>query len=185
MDLGLTEAAETVEAVLQGVLDDTQQWAALETDIREATSVYQQTRSKISPGFQQAGNADQSPLAGSASPQLSAPCAVTVPDALSHMPPVLSAINPLFLAAQPRRPQSAQLQQTLSAMCDQLAALEDSMQPEEGAAGTPARPLPAHPSEVTATADLSQQQGVLSDVSLMSDVSTSFGERCQLMQSPY
>ena len=166
MDLGVTEADETVEAVLEGVLEDTQQWADLE-DTREATSVHQQPWPQFLPGLQRAGTADQSSLAGSASPQLSVPSAATVPDALSHMPPVLSAINPLFMPAQPRRPQSAQLQQTLSAMCDQLSALEDSMQPEESAAGTSARPLSMQSAEVIATADLSHQEGVLPYVSLM------------------
>ena len=165
MDFVLTEADENVEAVLQGVLDETQQWATREIDSREATSVQQQQRAKISPKLQRAGSADQAPLgplAGSASPQLSVSGAETASDALSHMPPVLSAIDPLFLPAQPVGPQSAQLQQTLSAMCDQLAALEDSMQhlPEEGAAGTPC-PLSVQSAEVTAH---SQQQSALSHV---------------------
>ena len=172
MGFGLTEADETVEAVLQGVLDETQRRADLETNNREANSVHQEQRQQVSPRLQRAGSADQAPLgllAGSASLQLGVPTVEAAPDDLSHMPPVLSAINPLFLPPQPGRPPSAQLQQTLSAMCDQLAALEDSMQhlPEESPAGTPARSLSAQLTQVKATADLSQQQGALSYVSLM------------------
>ena len=174
MDFGLIEADETVEAVLQGVITEAQQWAAIETDTREATSEHQQQSPQFSPGLQHFGSADQAPLevlAGSASPQLTLANSVpdaTAPDALSHMPPVLSAINPLFLPAQPRRPQSAQLQQTLSAMCDQLSALEDSIQhlPEEVAAGTPAGTHSPQSVRVGATADLLQQRGSLSHMRL-------------------
>lgn len=155
MESGAAEAAEAVDAVFQGVLDDTQQWAALQSG---ASPVHHQQTPQLLPEPQQVDSADQAPqalLAGPASSQLSVP-------PLPHMSPVNSAINPLFLPAQSSRPQSAQLQQTLSAMSDQLSALEESMQqlPEEGAAGTPARPLSGQLAEMKAMADLSLQPGV-------------------------
>lgn len=163
MESGAAEAAEDVDAVLQGVLDDTQQWAALQSRI---SSVHQRQMPLSLSEPQQADctcddQAPQALLAGSASSQLSVPRVATAPDPSPHMSPVTSAINPLFLPAQSSRPQSAQLQQTLSAMSDQLTALEESMQhlPEDGAAGTPAGTVSAQSAEVKAIAALSQQQG--------------------------
>ena len=46
----------------------------------------------------------------------------------SHISPVSSAINPLFQPSQPNRPQSAQIQQTLTSLTKQLSDLEASMQ---------------------------------------------------------
>ena len=116
MESGAAEAAEDVDAVLQGVLADTQQWAALQSRI---SSVHQRQMPLSLSEPQQADcrcddQAPQALLAGSASSQLSVPRVATAPDPSPHMSPVTSAINPLFLPAQSSRPQSAQLQQTLS-----------------------------------------------------------------------
>lgn len=161
MECDASEAAEAVDAVLQGVLDDTQQWAARDS---RTSPVHQQQKPLVLPEPQQADGADQALqplLAGPASSPLSAPHAASAPAPSPPMSPVISAINPLFLPAQSSRPQSAQLQKTLSAMCDQLSALEESMQqlPKDGAASTAARRLSVQPAEVKAMADLSQQPG--------------------------
>lgn len=161
MDHRLTEAEDTVDAVLQGVLDDTQQWA----DTAQASSTgHNQQEEQASSELQFAHGADKAPqeiLAGISQVTLPVPVAATAPDAVSHLPPVMSAMNPLFLPAKPNRPQSAQLQRTLSAMCQQLSALEHSMQqlPDEGAIETPAQPPSAPSTEVIASTDFSLAQG--------------------------
>ena len=178
MEYRLTEAEETIDAVLQGVIDDTQQWAAQAADARESSSVLHQHQGPLSvPELQPAGSADQPLERLFGHPQLGAPGAATAPDALSQISPVLSAINPLFLPAQASRPQSAQLQQTLSSMSQQLSALEDSMQqpPDESVVGTPARPLSAQSADTRATANLSQQQGALSTGCLCASCSVLVG----------
>lgn len=164
----LTEAEDTVDAVLQGVLDDTQQWA--DTAQASFTGHKQQeayTLSELQPthGTEQA---PQAQLAGTGQQQLTVSAARTALDAPSQLPHVMSAMNPLFLPAKPSRPQSGLLQRTLSAMGQQLAALEHSMQqlPDEDAIGTPAGPLSAPSAEAITTADSSQQQRAFSEAFL-------------------
>ena len=137
----IVDAEETVDAVLQEVVDDVQHWTAHQAqDVQdiagyaEGTLRHPQPRltGQLSASFDQAlryqvGTAKVLPT------NVSAVAATAA--ALSHLPPVVSAINPLFQPAQPVRPQSAQLQQTLSSMTSQLSALEDSMQ-QPAQAGT-------------------------------------------------
>lgn len=157
----LTEADNTVDAVLQGVLEDTQQWA----DTAEASSTgHKQQEAYTLSELQSKTGAEHAPhetLAGTGQQQLTVPAAPTALGAPSHMPHVMSAMNPLFLPAKPNRPQSGQLQKTLSAMSQQLSALEHSMQqlPDEDAVCTPAGPLSAPSAELIATADSSRQLG--------------------------
>ena len=160
----LTEAEDAVDAVLQGVLDDTQHWA----DSAQASSAGHKQQDPQTLSERQithdAEQAPQEPMEGMGQQQLITPAAPSAPQALSHLPPVMSAMNPLFLSAKPSRPQSGQLQKTLSAMSQQLSALEHSMQqfPDQDAIGTPAGPLSAPSAEDIATADLQQQQGAFS-----------------------
>lgn len=125
----LIEAEYTVDAVLQEVIDSTQQWSDHDADDTQSF-VSQRT---LQSGYEHRQNfstdqdsqrpatildATDTRLYGSA----------VHSDGLSSMSQVVSAVNPLFLPAEPSRPQSAQLQQTLSAMSRQLPALEASMQ---------------------------------------------------------
>ena len=133
----IVDAEETVDAVLQEVVDDVQHWTAHKAqDVQdiagyaEGTLQHPQPRltGQLSASFDQAlryqvGTAKVLPT------NVSVVAATAA--ALSHLPPVVSAINPLFQPAQPVRP----LQQTLSSMTSQLSALEDSMQ-QPAQAGT-------------------------------------------------
>lgn len=122
-----------------------------------------QHNSQKLPEPQQADSADQALglLARSPSSQLTVPHAATAPHPSPHIPHVVSVSNPLLLPAQSSRPQSAQLQQTLPAMSDQLSTLEESCSSCHKT-GQPALLLilscsSVQSAEVDAMADTSQQ----------------------------
>ena len=155
---GLTEAEETVDAVLQDVVDSTQQWSEYTAEATQAFGSQQMPQSV--PEQQHSFSADQDPERRATAldtTELSSYGLAVPSDALSSMLQVESAVNPLFLPAEPSRPQSAQLQQTLSAMSRQLLALEESMQQQPEAAQSS-----VHSAETVTAAASALQQGEFS-----------------------
>lgn len=140
MERHLTDAEEAVDAVLQEVLDDADQWSTPETREDQMYQMLVEPREQgTHTQLQNLGtaNTDQAqttPTDSSGANHLSAAAAAAM---LSHMPPVHSAVNPLVQPAELVRPQSAQLQNTLSSMKRQLSALEDSMQQPTGQLPSP------------------------------------------------
>ena len=140
MERNLTGAEETVDAVLQEVLDGAHHWTTPETHEDQVYQVSVEPREQGTHtqlqnlGTASTDQAQTTPTDSSDANHLSAAAAAAM---LSHMPPVLSAINPLFCPAELVRPQSAQLQNTLSSMKRQLSALEESMQQPTGQLPSP------------------------------------------------
>ncbi len=135
MEHSLTDAEETVNAVLEEVLDDAQHWRSLGPDEdQEFTVSAEHSEQRMQTQLQDPRKVttDQAVTIPADGSGTNGSDAGTATATLFHIPPVLSAMNPLFQPAQVVRPQSAQLQHTLSSMKRQLSALENSMQQPPG-----------------------------------------------------
>ncbi len=135
MEHSLTDAEETVNAVLEEVLDDAQHWRSLGQDEdEEVTLSAEPSEQRMQTQLQDPCKVttDQAVTTLADGSGTNGPEAGTATTTLSHIPPVLSAMNPLFQPAQVVRPQSAQLQHTLSSMKRQLSALGNSMHQPPG-----------------------------------------------------
>ncbi|KAL0038370.1 hypothetical protein WJX77_003827 [Trebouxia sp. C0004] len=135
MEHSLTDAQETVNAVLEEVLNDAQHWRSLGPDEDQEFPVsaeHSEQRMQTQLQNQPEVTTDQAVTTPADGSGTNGSDAATATITLFHMPPVLSAMNPLFQPAQVVRPQSAQLQHTLSSMKRQLSALENSMKQPPG-----------------------------------------------------
>ena len=135
MEHSLTDAEETVNAVLEEVLDNAQHWRSPGQDEDQdliLSADYGEQRMQTQLQDSRKVTTDQAVIAPADSSGTNGSDTVTATATLSQIAPVLSAMNPLFQPAQVVRPQSAQLQHTLSSMKRQLSALENSMQQPPG-----------------------------------------------------
>ncbi len=135
MEHSLTEDEETVNAVLEDVLDDAQHWRNPGQDEdQDLTLSAEHSEQRMQTQLQDSRRftTDQAVTTPADSSGTNGSDTATATATLSQIAPVLSAMNPLFQPAQVVRPQSAQLQHTLSSMKRQLSALENSMQQASG-----------------------------------------------------
>ena len=135
MEHSLTDAEETVNAVLEEVLDDAQHWRSpgLHED-QDLTLSAEHSEQRMQTQLQDSRKVttDQAVTTPADGSGTNDPDTATAMATLCQIAPVQSAMNPLFQPAQLVRPQSAQLQHTLSSMKRQLSALENSMQQPPG-----------------------------------------------------
>lgn len=141
MEHSLTDAEETINAVLDEVLDDAQCWKSPGQD--EALDLtlsaeHSEQHVQTQPQNSRKVTTDQAVTTPADCSGTNGSDTATGTVTLSQIAPVLSAMNPLFQPAQVVRPQSAQLQNTLSSMKRQLSALENSMQQPPGLLPCPA-----------------------------------------------
>ncbi len=141
MEHSLTDAEETVNVVLEEVLDDAQHWRSPGQDEdQDVTLSAEHSEQRLQTQLQDSRKVttDQAVTTPTDGSGTNGSDTATATATVSQIAPVLSAMNPLFQPAQVVRPQSAQLQHTLSSMQRQLSALENSMQQPPGLLPCPA-----------------------------------------------
>lgn len=141
MEHSVTDAEETVNAVLEEVLDDAQHWRSPGQDEdQDLTLPAKHSEQRMQTQLQDSRKVttDQAVTTPTDASGTNGSDTATATATVSQIAPVLSAMNPLFQPAQVVRPQTAQLQHTLSSMQRQLSALENSMQQAPGLLPCPA-----------------------------------------------